>query len=38
MNTRKFERRSLIITEVLMILLALLWFVPIYYLIVTTLK
>ena len=38
MNTRKFERRGLIITEVLMVLLALLWFVPIYYLIVTTLK
>ena len=38
MNTRKFERRSLIITETLMVLLAVLWAVPIYYLIVTTLK
>ena len=38
MNTRKFERRGLIITETLMVLLAVLWAVPIYYLIVTTLK
>lgn len=38
MNTRKFERRTLWIIEILMILLAVLWFVPIYYLIVTTLK
>ena len=29
MNTRKFERRGLIITETLMVLLAVLWAVPI---------
>ena len=32
------KKRSLAITEIIMILLAVIWFVPIYYLIVTTLK
>ncbi|MDL2323952.1 carbohydrate ABC transporter permease [Ruminococcaceae bacterium OttesenSCG-928-A16] len=32
------NRRSLVITESIMILVALIWFVPVYYLIVTTLK
>lgn len=32
------EKRKLIITEVIMIAVAVLWFIPIYYLIVTTLK
>lgn len=32
------EKRNLAITEILMIALALIWFIPIYYLIVTTLK
>ena len=34
----KKTKQKLFITEILMILLALLWFIPIYYLIVTTLK
>lgn len=34
----KREKRSLILTEIIMILLAVIWFIPIYYLIVTTLK
>ncbi len=34
----KKQKRDLVITEIFMILIALLWFVPIYYLIVTTLK
>ena len=34
----KKQKRSLVITEILMILVALVWFTPIYYLIVTTLK
>lgn len=38
MNTRKFEHKTLLIVEILMILLAILWFIPVYYLIVTTLK
>lgn len=32
------RKRSLAITEVIMILIAIVWFIPIYYLIVTTLK
>ncbi|MDD2970739.1 MAG: carbohydrate ABC transporter permease [Lachnospiraceae bacterium] len=32
------ERRSLAATEIIMILLAMVWFIPIYYLIVTTFK
>lgn len=35
---RKKQKRSLRITEIIMILLAAVWFLPIYYLIVTTLK
>lgn len=34
----KREKRSLILTEIIMILVAVVWFIPIYYLIVTTLK
>ena len=34
----KKEKRNLAITEIFMIALAVIWFVPIYYLIVTTLK
>lgn len=34
----KREQRSLIVIEIFMILLALLWFIPVYYLIVTTFK
>ncbi|MDO4324153.1 MAG: carbohydrate ABC transporter permease [Lachnospiraceae bacterium] len=34
----KIEKRRLVITEIIMILLAVIWFIPIYYLIVTTLK
>ena len=34
----KRERRSMAIIEALLIALALIWFVPIYYLIVTTFK
>ena len=32
------EKRNLAITEIFMILIAVIWFIPIYYLIVTTLK
>ena len=32
------EKRNLAITEIIMILIAVIWFIPIYYLIVTTLK
>lgn len=32
------RKRSLVVTEIVMIFLAVIWFVPIYYLIVTTLK
>ena len=31
-------KRNLILTEIIMILIAIFWFIPIYYLIVTTLK
>lgn len=34
----KKEKRNLVITEIIMIVLAVIWFIPIYYLIVTTLK
>lgn len=34
----KREKRRLAITEIIMIILAVIWFIPIYYLIVTTLK
>lgn len=34
----KKEKRGLVITEIFMILLAAVWFIPIYYLIVTTFK
>lgn len=34
----KRERRSLVVTEAGLILLALIWFIPVYYLIVTTFK
>lgn len=34
----KKTKRKLVITEIVMILLAVIWFIPIYYLIVTTLK
>lgn len=34
----KREKRNLVITEIIMIVLAVIWFIPIYYLIVTTLK
>lgn len=34
----KKERRKLVIIEIIMIILAAIWFIPIYYLIVTTLK
>lgn len=34
----KRERRSLAITELALILLAIIWFIPVYYLIVTTFK
>ena len=34
----KIEKRRLVITEIIMIILAVIWFIPIYYLIVTTLK
>jgi raffinose/stachyose/melibiose transport system permease protein len=34
----KKEQRRLFVTEIVMILLAVLWFIPIYYLIVTTFK
>ena len=32
------RKKSLAVTEIVMILLAVIWFIPIYYLIVTTLK
>lgn len=32
------KKKSLVITEIVMILIAIVWFIPIYYLIVTTLK
>lgn len=32
------RKRGLVITEIIMILIAIVWFIPIYYLIVTTLK
>lgn len=35
---KKKENRRLAITEIIMILLAIIWFLPVYYLIVTTLK
>lgn len=40
MNSIKLNhnKRSLVITEILMILCAVIWFIPIYYLIVTTFK
>ncbi len=31
------RKKSLAVTEIVMILLAVIWFIPIYYLIVTTL-
>lgn len=34
----KKEKRNLIITEIVMVAIAIIWFIPIYYLIVTTLK
>lgn len=34
----KREKRRLVLTEIIMIILAVIWFIPIYYLIVTTLK
>lgn len=34
----KKEKRNLVITEIIMIVIAIIWFIPIYYLIVTTLK
>lgn len=34
----KREKRRLVLTEIIMIMLAVIWFIPIYYLIVTTLK
>ncbi len=34
----KREKRSLLILEIIMIVIAVIWFIPIYYLIVTTLK
>lgn len=34
----KREKRNLVITEIIMIVLAVIWFIPIYYLIVSTLK
>lgn len=37
-NVSKKEQKRLIVTEILMIALAIIWFIPIYYLIVTTLK
>lgn len=38
MGVSKKEKRGLVITEIFMILLAAVWFIPIYYLIVTTFK
>ena len=32
------EKRNLVLTEIFMIVIAIIWFIPIYYLIVTTLK
>lgn len=32
------RKRNLVVMEIVMILLAVIWFIPIYYLIVTTLK
>lgn len=32
------SKRNLIITEIMMVIIAIIWFIPIYYLIVTTLK
>lgn len=32
------SKRNLIITEIIMVIIAVIWFIPIYYLIVTTLK
>ena len=32
------SKRNLIITEIIMVIIAIIWFIPIYYLIVTTLK
>lgn len=34
----KKAKRNLVITEIIMIIIAIIWFIPIYYLIVTTLK
>ena len=34
----KKKTRSLLITEIVMIIIAVIWFIPIYYLIMTTLK
>lgn len=34
----KRERRSMAITEIVLIILALIWFIPVYYLIITTFK
>lgn len=30
------EKRNLVLTEIFMIVIAIIWFIPIYYLIVTT--
>ena len=38
MGVSKKEKCGLVITEIFMILLAAVWFIPIYYLIVTTFK
>lgn len=37
-NVSKQESRRLLITEIIMVILAVIWFIPIYYLIVTTFK
>lgn len=37
-KTMTKAKRNLIITEIVMIIIAIIWFIPIYYLIVTTLK